>query len=87
LGEALKQTFAKVDKINKQIDIVVSHTQSNANSIAQIQLDAESIRSSVKETQKIVNDSLDSINSELAELTTKVQQTITSEDLKIEIEK
>lgn len=87
LGEALKQTFAKVDKINKQIDIVVSHTQSNANSIAQIQLDAESIRSSVKETQKIVNDSLDNINSELAELTTKVQQTITSEDLKIEIEK
>jgi len=36
LGDALKQTFAKVDKINKQIDIVVSHVQSNANSIAQI---------------------------------------------------
>lgn len=87
LGDALKQTFAKVDKINKQIDIVVSHVQQNANSIAQIQLDAENIRMSVKETQKKLDDSIDNTNKEMAELTTKVAATITSEDLKIEVEK
>lgn len=87
LGDILKQTFAKVDKINKQIDIVVSHVQQNQNSIAQIQLDAESIKMSVKETEKKVDDAIDSTNKQIAELTKKVSASITSDDLKIEIEK
>lgn len=87
LGDALKQTFAKVDKINKQIDIVVSHVQQNANSIAQIQLDAENIKMSVKETEKKLDDSIDNTNKEITELTKKVAATITSEELKIEVEK
>jgi len=87
LGDALKQTFAKVDKINKQIDIVVSHVQQNANSIAQIQLDAENIKMSVKETEKKLDDSIENTNKEITELTKKVAATITSEELKIEVEK
>lgn len=52
LGEALNYTFAKVDKINREITLVASETTTNANNISQIQMNTESISASVtKETQ------------------------------------
>ena len=47
LGEALKMTYAKVDKANKQIDIVASKTEANKSDIAALRLDTESIEASV----------------------------------------
>lgn len=59
LGEALKQTFAKVDKVNKRIDIVASETEENAANIAQLQLTTDGIAASVVETINEVKQSVE----------------------------
>lgn len=51
LGEKLKQTFAKVDKANKQITLLASETTENAERIAQLQIDTES--ANIKIQQKL----------------------------------
>lgn len=48
LGEALKKTFAKVDKANQQIEIVAAETTA-------LRLDADSISATVTELNKEVN--------------------------------
>lgn len=49
LGEALKQTYARVDKANKRIDIVASETAENATNLAQLRIDTESANISIRE--------------------------------------
>ncbi|MBO5926034.1 MAG: hypothetical protein J6Q38_00535, partial [Clostridia bacterium] len=72
LGEALKQTFAKVDKANKQIDLLVSEVDTNSGSISSLQMKTDAINANV---QKDIN-----------ELTNKVNATMTAEDVKLEIQ-
>lgn len=49
LGETLKQTYARVDKANKRIDLVASETAENRSSIAQLRIDTESATISIRE--------------------------------------
>ena len=67
LGEALKHTFAKVDKVNKQIDLVASETAENTEAISQINIKTDSIDSSVKETIKKADTAIDSANKAVVE--------------------
>ena len=72
LGEALKQTSAKVDKANKKIDLLVSEVDANNSAISSLQMSTDAINANV---QKDIN-----------ELTNKVNATMTAEDVKIEIQ-
>lgn len=54
LGDALRQTFAKVDKVNKQIDIVASDVAENAQQIAEIKLNTDEISIKVDEVTETV---------------------------------
>lgn len=75
IGEAINQTFAKVDKVSKQIDIVVSEINGTKQELSQIQLTQEEIKSTVE-----------SQNTEIEGLTQRVEQSITSEQMEIAIE-
>jgi hypothetical protein len=75
IGEAIKQTYAKVDKVNKQIDIVASESSANAEAIASLQLNTESITLSVDETNKSVNDAIENFNSDIEELNAELKLT------------
>lgn len=86
LGEALKQTFARVDKANKQIDIVVSETQSNSEAIAAIGLNTQSISASVSQMREDTDSQIDALGKEVATLTDKVSATMTPENVQILIE-
>lgn len=86
LGEMIKKTYAKVDKVNKQIDLVASENEANSEQIASIQINTDSISQSVQSYQETVDGMLDEFGEVLDSLTTRVNQTITSEDLQIEIE-
>lgn len=85
LGEALKRTFAKVDKANKQIDIVASETQANSEAIAAIQLNTEDINLSIQKIEQINKETTESLNGELEELTKKVDLALTEEQVNIAI--
>ena len=48
LGEAIKQTFAKVDKANKRIDLVVSERDADREQLTQIQQTTDDVNIAVK---------------------------------------
>lgn len=87
LGEALKQTFARVDKVNKQIDIVASEANANKEAIAALQINTDSINASVEKVEKELADNKTTTNDALVELTSKVEAQITAEDVTISIQR
>ena len=87
LGEALKQTYAKVDKVNRQIDLLVTEVGTNSEAISAMQLNSESITASVTKIETNVNETLESVHNDMNTLTQKVEAAITAENLTIEVQK
>lgn len=85
LGEAIKQTYARVDKANKQIDLVASETKANAQRLSSLEINTDGINASVENLQKSNSEAFDSINGEIETLTNKVNASMTSEQVKLEI--
>lgn len=86
LGEALNKTFARVDKVNKQIDIVASEAEANKNNIAALQLNTESITASVSKVEQSITTSIDGVNNEIATLTNKVEAAMTAEGVRLTVQ-
>ena len=85
LGEAIKQTYAKVDKANKQIELVVSESSGNSEAIAELRLDTDNIIASVSDLEAVTQEALEGANEEIATLKKSVEAQITPEDLTIAI--
>lgn len=82
LGEALKKTYARVDKINKEIEMVVSDVEANEAVISQIKLDTQGINASVASMKEEV----DAATSQVEVLTQKVEVSMTPENVQILIQ-
>lgn len=83
LGEALKQTYAKVDKVNKQIELVASETGANSAEIASIKLNTESIDATV---QKVIEDAeaaKSETDGKIADLTQSVEAKLDAEKVSL----
>lgn len=88
LGDALKQTYAKVDKVGKQIELVASETESNTNAIAGLKITTDSVITTVQRVEEKVDNLGETFEDELDEIiTNKVETAISSEQLKITVEK
>ena len=85
LGDALNKTFARVDKVNNEINIVAGTTNENAQAISSLQLNTESINASVQSIRDETADTLEGLNSSVNEITTRLDTTITSENMSIAI--
>lgn len=83
LGDALKQTYARVDKANKQIELVASDNDTNGNAISALRIELNGISSTVSKTTEATTEALGNINGEIAELTQSVQTSITEEQAQI----
>lgn len=86
VGEILKQTYARVDKVNKEISLVVSDKDAMNDKITQIQLTTDNITSSVQRIETNTNNSIDAIEEELQTIRNKVETTLSAEDIQIKIE-
>ena len=62
LGEVLKQTYARVDKANKQVNILVSQVEANKSNISSLQLNTESISATVESLEATTNSQVETIN-------------------------
>ena len=62
LGEALKQTYARVDKVNKKVNILVSQVETNKSNISSLQLNTESISATVESLEATTNSQVETIN-------------------------
>lgn len=90
LGEALKQTRAKVDKVNKEISLIVSETSANTEQLSGLTTRASGIEATVSEiktTQETAANTLEIINNDITTLTNTVNAKMSAEDVKIEIQK
>ena len=83
LGEALKQTYAKVDKVNKEIELVVNDVTENTASISAIRADTDGIAATVSSIQQNTENALSGINNSIQELETQITQT--ADSVKIEV--
>lgn len=81
LGEALKQTFARVDKANKQIELLTTETSAQEQRLSQLVLDVEGITGTVTETKKATEEAIDGLNENVSTLTNKVEASITAKDV------
>ena len=61
LGEALNQTFARVDKANKRIDLMASDVSEYGSKIAQLELTTDGMKTTVSNVQKDVSTAKDDI--------------------------
>lgn len=75
IGETIKQTYAKVDKVNKQINIVVSEVNDAAQQVSAIQLTTDSINASVS-----------NVSNDVDELRQQVSTKVSAEDVNILIQ-
>lgn len=79
LGDALKKTFAKVDKANKKIDLVASEAE---EAYSRLEMTTDDIKTSVSETTQSVDD----LTNEVSTLTESVTTRTTPEDVSIQIQ-
>ena len=75
LKDALQQTYAKVDKANKKIEIVASNVQANSEEISSLEMTTETITASVS---KMDND--------ITNITNQVSTKMSAEDVSISIQ-
>lgn len=55
LGAALNKTYARVDKVNKKIELVVSDTTANSEKISSLEITTDGIKGTVSEVQTEVD--------------------------------
>lgn len=79
LGAALNQTFARVDKVNQEIEIVAERSENNESSISQLNINTNGITSRVEKTEQDIKDTTE----EISTLRTEIKQS--AEQVKIEI--
>lgn len=76
IGQTISQTVAKVDKVNKEISLVVSEVETYSSDISSLLMNTESITQSVQQIQTSTEESIQ-------ELTNKVEQSLTAEEVEI----
>lgn len=84
LGDALKQTYAKVDKANKRIELVASDVSDTNSKVASLEITTEGIRGSVTEVDKKVETTKTDLQKEISDSETSLQGDIA--DAKSELE-
>lgn len=83
IGEALNQTFARVDKVNKEITLVAGKAEANSSSISAIKQNTESINASVSSLEKKVTEDKEAADGKFEEIEKKVEAQMTDEDVNL----
>lgn len=83
IGEALNKTFARVDKVNREVTLVASEVSGNTEAINQLQVNTEGITANVQKVEQQTGEALEGLNGEVAELTQKVEATITEDQVNL----
>lgn len=85
LGDAIKQTYARVDKAEKQITLLASDVSQNTQEIAQLQLDTNNIRASVTNVQTNLDNMTDDFGNRITDVEKKAEMAMTPEQVQIKI--
>lgn len=86
LGDVLKQTYAKVDKAEKQIELVVSEVSEYDSRIAELELETDSITASVQQIDSNTSNRLDATDDSIVSLTERLETTLTKDALEVKVQ-
>ena len=84
LGEVLNQTFARVDKTNREITLLTSKVSENESQLASLTITTTDINTKVEEVKQDLFNTINNTNDEMSKLRTEVNQS--SSDLRILIQ-
>lgn len=87
LGELVKETYARVDKVNKTINMVVSEAAADRESITNITQTIDTINSSVKVLEDTVSSTNEANKEEIAKLYSEVESKMSKDDYTIAVKK
>lgn len=87
LGDKLNQTFARVDKVNKQIDLVVEDVAEQTATLTQLQLTTTEISATVSSVETSTQNAIDALDKSVQTLTSEVNAKVTDDDVTILITK
>ncbi len=85
VGDVLNQTKARVDKVNREIELIASEVNNNTSAIASLQINTSSISASVRSMEENIESSHEEINQNYEKLTKEVNAKVTAEDVQIAI--
>jgi hypothetical protein len=83
LGEALNKTFARVDKANKEIELLAGEVSGNTTRLSTLEINLDSISTTVASTQEQLETTIEGFNGSISELSTKIEQS--AEDIKLSV--
>lgn len=86
IGDMLKQTSAKVDKVNQRIELVVKETDGIGERISAIEQTSGEISASVTELSEVVAENQENTDREISQLKESAALAITKDQVKITIE-
>lgn len=85
LGEVIKQTYARVNKQDKEITLLASEIGANKESISSLYVNTESIVASVRKIEDETINALGAVNEDISKLTSQVEAAVTASDVQIAI--
>jgi hypothetical protein len=85
LGDSLRQTFARVDKANKEISLVASAVESNGSQLSSLLLSQNDITATVQRVEAQTNEALNTLNDSVSALTSTVEAKVSAEDVQLQI--
>ena len=87
IGEKINQTVAKVDKVNKEITLMVSDVEEAKSIVSALQVDTAGVSATVKTLESITTDSIEAINSNIESLSKEVSLKVDSDAVSIVVNK
>jgi hypothetical protein len=85
LGDALKYTYARVNKAENTIELVSSEVDANSEAISSLSITTSDITASVSQMEQNISSELDGVNEELVTIRNSVEAKMTAEDVTIKI--
>lgn len=83
IGDAIKQTFARVDKASREIELLASNVEEHGESLSSIILNQDSITQTVSKLEKTTTEAIEEINENLATITKSVEAILSSDKFEI----
>lgn len=86
ISKVLNQTYAKVDKVNNEIEIVAAKAAENTEAISSLRLTTNTIALSVQEVRANTTALGQEVNEEISSLAQRVDAMITSDSVQLQIQ-
>lgn len=85
LGDVLKQTYARVDKANRQIELAVNDISSNKENISNLQLTTDGISATVQRVEENTIKEISGLHDSVSSLTNTVEAKVSAQDVQLQI--